>query len=642
MNQEKHEGGLKVKIFRKKGLIIIMLAIAMMVVIGLWTTVSMAAPPPPAPPGPSLPGTAIPKYVNQLLIPPAYQPTVVTDPVTGVRHEYTIDVSQFQEQMLPAPLPQTWVYGYGGMVSTPGGPVYLRNSPAASFEATRGIPVRVTWLNNLTAPHILPVDPTLHWADPNNLGTPIAPFPAYPPGFPQAQSPVPIVTHLHGGEDKSDSDGNPDAWFTNSGITGPAYSDNVFDYPNAQQPTTLWYHDHTLGITRLNTIAGLAGFYLLRDPADPIASLLPSGQYEVPLAIQDRSFNTDGSLWYPTVGINPTIHPYWVPEFFGDSIIVNGRAWPNFNVEPRQYRFRVLNGSTARFYNLSLSNKQTFTQIGSDGGYLPAPVVMNSLLIAPGERADILVDFSKLAPGTKVVLNNDAKTPYPAGAPVNAKTTGQIMQFTVGATPPVVPAVLPPALNTMPVLTPDVSARTVTLNEVMGPAGPAEVLLNGQKWMAKTTETPQVGSTEDWQVVNMTADTHPMHWHLVQFQVVSRQAFSVKQYTKDWTALNGMPPLAAATVTLPATPYLSGKATLPAANEMGWKDTVRANPGEVLTIRIRYAPQDAVGAAPGVNGAAPGVNLYPFDPTQGPGYVWHCHIIDHEDNEMMRPLVMTP
>lgn len=623
-------------IFRKKGLFVIVLALALTLGIGLWTAVSMAAAPPPPPPGPSLPGTMIPKYVNQLLIPPAYQPTVVTDPVTGdmIRHDYTVDVSQFQEQVLPAPLPQTTVWGYGGMVSTPSGPVYLRNSPAATFEATRGIPVRVTWQNNITGPHLLPVDPTLHWADPNDMDMPMASFPAYPPGFPLAQSMVPIVTHLHGGEDRSDSDGNPNAWWTNSGVTGPAYSGNVFDYPNAQQPTTLWYHDHTLGMTRLNTMAGLAGFYLLRDPADTIAPLLPSGQYEVPLAIQDRSFNADGSIWYPTVGINPTIHPYWVPEFFGDSIIVNGRAWPNFNVEPRQYRFRVLNGSTARFYNLSLSNNQTFTQIGSDGGYLPAPAVMNSLLIAPGERADILIDFSKLAPGTKVVLNNDAKTPYPAGAPVNTKTTGRIMQFTVAAAPAVAPTALPAALNTMPVLTPNKPVRTVTLNEVMGPAGPAEVLLNGQKWAAPITENPQVGSTEDWQVVNMTADTHPMHWHLVQFQVVSRQTFNVKQYTKAWTALNDVPPLAAPTVPLAAAPYLSGKATLPAANEMGWKDTVRANPGEVLTVRIRWAPQDAAGAAPGLN-------QYPFDPTLGPGYVWHCHIIDHEDNEMMRPLVVT-
>lgn len=624
-------------IFKKKGLIVIVLALSLVLGISLLAAVSMAAPPAAAPAGPSLPGTMIPKFVNQLLIPPAYQPTVVTDPVTGavIRHDYNIDVSQFQQQVLPAPLPQTTVWGYGGMVSTPSGAVYLHNSPAATFEETRGIPTRVTWQNNLTGPHLLPVDPTLHWADPNNMGAQTAPFPAYPPGFPSAQSVVPIVTHLHGGEDRSDSDGNPEAWYTNSGITGPAYSGNVFDYPNQQQPTTLWYHDHTLGMTRLNTMAGLAGFYLLRDPADTIAPLLPSGQYEVPLAIQDRSFNLDGSIWYPTVGVNPTIHPYWMPEFFGDSIIVNGRAWPNFNVEPRQYRFRVLNGSTARFYNLSLSNKQTFTQIGSDGGYLPAPVVLNSLLIAPGERADILVDFSAVAPGTKVVLNNNAKTPYPAGAPVNAKTTGQIMQFTVGATPAVAPAVLPATLNTMPVLTPDVPARTVTLNEVMGPAGPAEVLLNGQKWMAPITETPKVGSTEDWQVVNMTADTHPMHWHLVQFQVVSRQPFNVKQYTKDWTALNGMPPLMAPTVTLPALPYLSGKATLPAANEMGWKDTVRMNPGEVTTVRIRYAPQDAVGSASGLN-------QFTFDPTQGPGYVWHCHIIDHEDNEMMRPMVITP
>ncbi len=304
-------------------------------------------------------------------------------------------------------------------------------------------------------------------------------------------------------------------------------------------------------------------------------------------------------------------------------------------MEPRQYRFRVLNGSTARFYNLSLSNKQTFTQIGSDGGYLPQPAVMNSLLIAPGERADILIDFSALAPGTRLIMKNDAKAPYPNGAPANSKTVGQIMQFTVTAAPAVVPAPLPATLNTMPVLTANKPVRTMTLNEVMGPAGPTEVLLNGQKWVAPITETPQVGSTEDWQFVNMTADTHPMHLHLVQFQVVSRQAFNVKQYTKDWTAINGAPPLNHPTTSLPVTPYLQGKPALPALNDLGWKDTIQTNSGEVTTIRVRYAPLDAVGATPGVN-------QYPFDPTIGPGYVWHCHIIDHEDNEMMRPFTVTP
>ncbi|MDD1662161.1 MAG: hypothetical protein LUQ60_00210, partial [Methanomicrobiales archaeon] len=341
----------------------------------------------------------IPKWVNQLNGPP---PVFV--PVTG--NQYEITAKKITQQLLPAPLPKTTVFAYGGLAKdaltgAPLGPIW--NSPAPSFEATRGTPIQVKWVNQITGPHIFPVDPTLHWADPNGMGMPLQPFLGFPPGYTQAQSPVAIITHVHGLEVQSSSDGNPDAWFTVNGIQGPEYSGGpsganyaVFDYPNAQPATTLWYHDHALGLTRLNPTAGLAGFYFLRDSADAVAPLLPSGKYEVPLAIQDRTFYADGSLFFPTVGVNPTIHPYWVPEFFGNTIMVDGLIWPNMNVDRGQYRFRLLDGSNARFYTLSFSNKMPFTMIGTEGGYLKAPVTLTELTIAPGERADILVDFSKI------------------------------------------------------------------------------------------------------------------------------------------------------------------------------------------------------------------------------------------------------
>jgi hypothetical protein len=187
----------------------------------------------------------------------------------------------------------------------------------------------------------------------------------------------------------------------------------------------------------------------------------------------------------------------------------------------------------------------------------------------------------------------------------------------------------------MPTLTPDAPGRTLTLNEVMSAAdAPLQVLLNGQPYDAATTELPQVGTTEEWAIVNMTGDTHPIHLHLVQFQAVSRQAFDTAAYETDWTALNGMPPFDHPTNTLDVTPYLLSSPTPPDANETGWKDTLRMNPGEVTRIRVRMAPQDTVEATPNVN-------KFPFDPTFGPGYVWHCHIVDHEDNEMMRPMEVT-
>lgn len=462
----------------------------------------------------------------------------------------------------------------------------------------------------------------------------------FPPGYKKAQYPVPIVTHLHGGEVPSAFDGHPDAWFTylhnttssqGKPRTGSAYVTDRYTYPNKQQPTTLWYHDHTLGITRLNVVMGLAGFYLLRDPADPVAPSLPSKEYEIPLVIQDRVFNTDGTFFFPNVGVNPDIHPYWVPEFFGDTIMVNGLVWPNLNVEPTLYRFRLLNGSNARFYTLSLSNGQTFTQIGTDGGYLPMPVTLSELTIAPGERADILVDFSALIPGTKVVLTNKAPAPFPDGDPADPQTVGQIIQFTVvcpvGPLPVLPP--LPKTLNIIPTLTPNAPKRTLTLVEVMGPDGPVEVLLNGQKWSAPISEFPQLGTTEEWEIVNLTADTHPIHLHLVQFQLFSRQKLDTNKYMADWIATNGdmMPPFTQPTKPWPVGSYLIGTPLPPQLNEQGWKDTVQMNPGEVTTIKVRFAAQ--------------GGKPYPFNATEGPGYVWHCHILDHEDNEMMRPYKVT-
>jgi len=674
---------------------------AFLVFIIAATTISasFAAKPVP-PPGPTLNPKTIPKYTQQLVIPPVYTPASVM--VNGkLTDTYQVEmVSGVLQQILPPGFPTTPVWAYKGLTNAG----VLAHSPAATFEARTGTPVQVTWINTITSNYMFPIDPTLHWANPNNIPMDTAMTqamnglaPPYPPGYNgipytlpgtttvtnpngwNAQAPVPLVTHLHGGEVLSDYDGGPEQWFTQSGPQGADYrsvpgaplNGATYEYPNMQQPATLWYHDHALGVTRINVMSGLAGFYLLRDPADPVQAVLPANQYEVPLAIQDRSFNIDGSLWFPTVGINPTMHPYWMPEFFGNTIMVNGRVWPNLNVDQGWYRFRVLDGSNARFYTMTLKDQTTglklpFIQIGSDGGYLKAPATLKELTIAPGERADILVDFSAIAPETRIIVENKAKAPFPAGAQPDPQTTGQIMQFTVQANagfnkglPIVLPATLNPTLAgavfpTLPAppafVAPNVNPRTLPLVEVMGMLGPLEVLLNGQKWMAPTTEQPRVGDTEDWEIPNLTADTHPIHLHLVQFQLVSRQGFDVAGYTAAWLAANaagsatGMPPWDNTYTPIPVDvrPFLKGKAVPAAPNEQGWKDTVQMNPGEVTVIRVRFAPQDA--PTTGVGAPTAGTNLYPFDPAlaTSPGYVWHCHIIDHEDNEMMRRYKVVP
>jgi FtsP/CotA-like multicopper oxidase with cupredoxin domain len=679
----------------------------------------------------ALPGKDIPKYVDPV-------PTFVGSRVSGT--SLAVSMEEFQQKVLPASVygalsapfnAGTFVWGYNlnGL-----GPSW----PARTIEAQRSVATTVTYTNNLAGPKGAPpflqkyltIDQTLHWADPLKLGCEfLSPSAQVGAGcFQPFTGPVPAAVHLHGAEVPSAFDGAPEAWFTPSGLHGAGYAtlkgakanQAVYRYPNGQEATTLWFHDHALGSTRTNVFSGLAGFYFIRDDRDtglPTNSInLPSGAREIELVIQDRQFDTNGQLLFPDgnpSGLNgpppnPTVHPFWIPEFFGDVMVVNGKSWPFLNVEPRRYRFRFLNGSNARMLDLTLKDSlggATIWQIGSDGGFLDAPAQIaypNSLFLAPAERADVIVDFSAFA-GRTLTLMNDAKAPFPAGASPDPQTVAQIMQFRVSATP-VADTTCDPASTTNPcnlraspivrlasggALAPGVrpdQKRQLVLKEIEGPGGPLEVMLNNTKWSGFkestmdtsptpiadsrlvidnwATELPRVGSTEFWEVANITGDAHPIHVHLVQFQIVSRQPFQSIAYTTDWEgAFTGGfkpgdgPPFPYNTVNadgavggnLAVSPYLQGSPTPPPANEAGWKDTVVMLPGTVTRIVARWAPQDIP-----VSDVTAGMNLYVFDPTAligttdfagnpgGPGYVWHCHILDHEDNEMMRPYAVQP
>lgn len=662
----------------KKSALLVAAAVAVLLtVLFIGSTAGASVQVPQVP----LPGNAIPKYQDPL-------PTFAGNRIDGTK-DLTVTMEEFQQEVLPAafyaglPAPYnagTYVWGYG--IEEDGGNTFPHLYPAYTIEAQRYTPTTITYINNLVDPVLqqyLTVDQTLHWADPvGPVGDPLVdPY----------TGPVPAVTHLHGGEVPSAFDGHPDSWFT-PGLaqTGPGFVTDTYTYPNTQEAATLWFHDHALGMTRLNVYGGLAGFYLLRDPANEPANL-PGGQQEVEIVIQDRMFDTNGQWLFPDApALNPE-HPFWQPEFLGDAIVVNGKTWPYLDVEPRRYRFRFLNGSNARFYSMRLMDPVAMLpgppiwQIGTDGGLLDTPAMIgfpNELLIAPGERADVIIDFGALPPGTgpEFILYNSARAPFPKGAPVDPNTTGQIMKFRVvnPFTPPDTsynPATaLPGSLRTnnpIEVLDPAVTnivpdqVRQLTLNEVMGAGGPLEALLNNTKWDGTMsglpapgiTEMPRVGSTEVWEISNLTGDAHPIHLHLVQFQLLSRQRFQTNKYMKAYDAAfaGGVydpatgPPLAYDTPNAdgavggnPAvSPYLRGKVMPAAANEMGWKDTVIMYPGEVTRVVVRWAPQDVP-----VNSVSAGVNLFPFDPTAGPGYVWHCHILDHEDNEMMRPYTVAP
>jgi len=390
-------------------------------------------------------------------------------------------------------------------------------------------------------------------------------------------------------------------------------------------------------MTRLNVYAAPAGFYLLRrGPGDLPAGALPgpaprlgdlpgTRYYEIPLAIQDRSFNEDGSLFYPDSRAffdeftgpyvpDSDVPPIWQPEFFATTMVVNGKTWPALEVEPRRYRFRLLNGCNSRFLILVLATDPVarpvtaslpIWQIGSDGGFLPEPVRQSQLLMAPAERVDAIVDFTGLAPGTEIyLLNLGPDEPFgellePPEPSADPETTGQVMKLVV------VPLAskdtsLPPQLLRLPAFTPlgtATATRRVSLNEQAssypGFDGPVAAMLgtmNGDTpvmlgWDDPITENPAVGATEIWELHNFTEDAHPIHIHEVQFQIVDRRPFD-------------------------------GPASGPEPGERGFKDTVIAYPDQVTRVKARF---DDAGL-----------------------YVWHCHIVEHEDNEMMRPYRIGP
>jgi spore coat protein A, manganese oxidase len=472
-------------------------------------------------------------------------------------------------------LPPTRHWGYEGAY------------PGPTIEAMRGQPIEIHWENQLPARHLFAIDPHIHGAMP--------PAPA-----------VRMVPHLHGSRTTSASDGLPENWF----VPGDS---RRYAYPNQQRAATLWYHDHALGITRLNIYAGLSGFYFLRD-RDELAMHLPSGGYEIPLLLQDRTLNPAGELLYlPTMEDGSELPPgVWGPEFFGELPVVNGVVSPYLEVEPRPYRFRILNGANSRFFNLylNLARKATdipslvpFVQIGTDGGFLPSPVPLTHLLLGPAERADLIVDFSGLT-GKTVTLSNNAQSPYPGWATLGVlhAPLNELMQFRV---------TLPfqgtrteisfPPSSSFPRL--DEKAAAVTRDFILSEQVDAQgrslgVRINGKGYDDPVTEIVKLGALEKWRFINTTDDAHPMHLHLVQFQILHRQGFDPIALQKGSVEL-------------------VGAVRPPAANESGRKDTAVVNPKEVLTI------------------------LVPFEGYTG-RYVFHCHMLEHEDNDMMRPYEIVP
>ena len=618
-------------------------------------------------------------------------------------------------------------------------------------------------------------DQTMHWADPTNFQD-NACSEALSQGFlypsPECTlnytGPVAAAVHLHGGEVPPDLDGGPDSWWTTDGTMrghgyytrevenlpslpnadfpsgvmvlnkdtagagNAGYHRNDFEswtpttdidratyvYPNTQEAANIWFHDHVLGMTRLNVYAGIAGAYVIQDPGATNPDLGPVTNL-VPLVIQDRFFDTNGQLFFGAGGTTPE-HPWWVPEFIGDVAVVNGAAWPTMTVEPKRYRFLFLNGSNSRGYDFFLfkpagtkpngkPSKAKFGPsmyvIGTDGGYLDAPATINprndtpgnpaKLVMMPGERYEVIVDFSGFA-GQTLELQNTAFNPYPFGP---EPPIAQIMQFQVAnavTSPgvaydptlydPLNPATSPrvaPIESLAPLAAAPAVRRQLTLNEIASKLTdtPLEALLNNTKWngfqvledgdgvtIPNTiqprldfveafedyldptyySELPGEGTMEVWEIINITADAHPIHLHLVQFQILDRQPIDPICYNdiynmsfpsalfepgygppNDYNILNADGAIGGN----PApSPCFVGAPRAAGAFESGWKDTAVMYPDEVTRIAVRWAPTDVPNTVTDMTQLG-----FPFDPNHGHGYVWHCHILDHEDSEMMRP-----
>ena len=553
-------------------------------------------------------------WVDALPIPPVA--VAGTNPLYKGADYYEITMTahthQFHSDLGEATV---WTYGQGDTA------VYL----GPTIVARTGKPVVVKWINDL--PTDINDFPLKDSIDPTIMGS----------DLPSGRA----IPHLHGGHTAARFDGTPMQWWTADGQTGPDYVTDTFIYTNDQPAALYWYHDHAWGVTRLQPYLGLAAAYLMLDNVDNGTTILsqkvPSGPYHLPIVLQDKTFNDDGTLWYPTEGISD-VHPIWVPEFFADTPVINGKAYPYLDAQPRRYRLRFLNGSQARFYNVHFDFDEhwlPFHIIGSEGGLLPKPVGTTSLLIAPGERFDVIADFTGLALGSVITMTNDANEPYPDG---DAPTVTQLMQIRINTAVPATDPdrTVPGALLKLPTVprlspTPKLPVREVVLKENTDEFGnPIEVLLNGYHFTDPVTDFLKVGTTETWAWINLTEDAHPMHTHLFTFQVLNRQALDVDAYTTAWLDYlasdtgSGRDPALKPNLNS----YLINGVVPPAPEETGYKDTVKAYPGWVTRVRAKYTLAST--------------SVLDFDPvTKSYGsWVYHCHILEHEENDMMRPFVV--
>eukprot|EP00271_Cylindrocystis_brebissonii_P003223 TRINITY_DN13983_c0_g3_i2.p1 TRINITY_DN13983_c0_g3~~TRINITY_DN13983_c0_g3_i2.p1 ORF type:complete len:603 (-),score=58.88 TRINITY_DN13983_c0_g3_i2:269-1915(-) len=526
-------------------------------------------------------------------------------------------------------LNESLVYAYGPTLEE-------ATTPGPTMLATKGVNLTILWENHITQPMpFFPVDWTLVRAEPTNGG-------------------VPMVVHLHGSYSPPEVDGNPDAWFTAFGDVGVGFVTNNCTYPNVQDPALIWYHDHTLGITRQTVYLGLLGMYVIRDPTVEDALSLPSGEFEILLAMEDKVITNDSRLMFQPAD-DPAYHPFWFLGTFGPYMVVNGKVWPFRNVQRRVYHLRILQAGNFRscYYQFHAVAPQSgygngpfeynatlpvgiimnFTIIGTDGGYLDEPEVTTGVLLSPSERISILLDFSDVT-----IFGADAAydvymmnlEPLPNGIPTNSNTA-VAMKFIVGGGSVTVEE--PPVLDNLPALpavdvNESIIERFFALQQFADPDNSSltiQFLLDGRGYLDPVTEVPFVGTTEIWTFLHSGRVPHPIHVHLVEHRLLGTRPYDEDSFEAGTCTLSHFQ----SSVVIDQDDYplplcWTGDYVPASGYRTGWKDTTLVQLGTATSVLFKWTLQDG--------------SPFPFNATSSPGYVWHCHILDHEDNEMMRPL----
>ena len=548
----------------------------------------------------------IPKFKNELEKLPVFAPSFFKRE-DKINHHYSVDACEFYQQMLPEGFNKTKVWGFAGLCKDEKNKKikYLKYSPGPTFEVDKDIATNIQWNNKILGQYMFNVDRTLSWADPNNIG--------YNKDLDSkdGQWPVTLVMHVHGICVSPIYDGNPRSWYTATGIKGPVYSTNYYKYTNEQRGAMLWYYEQSPGICRYSVYSGLCGLYFIKDEKYN----LPKDEYHIPLIIQDKSFYEDGSLYYDDEKSNSS-HSYWKEKFYGDTILVNGKVWPSLKVKNQLYRFSILNGSNSRGYKIALSDNSKMLQIGSDGGYIDKPQDLSYFVLYPGERIDVIIDFSKYKENDKIIMKNL----------FSSDECEDIMEFNVINVNKKIEYNLPKTLKKYPPMKINREKLYTVLVKTKKYEYKDGYFINNETYLNPPNIITKVGSTFIWEFINLCDDDICMHIHLTNFQILERQKINKTRCEESY--------LKNKVLNFNDEDLYEGEAILPELYEKGLKDTFYCPPYFVTRIIIRYAPNNIM------EETNVGENYFSFDTSDGPEYIINSQILEQKDNYLVRPQII--